>query len=368
MKTGKNLIELATEIERRANSKRDFIVNTKDMLLGLTTDGANKFRHSLNFGDQGVFVNDIAHAQLAEHVDIPKAYYDRMRNEAQGLLCNNVNEWFRRYPAPRMVRTLDGVGRAFLSDKFRNTGMENEDLANALLPVIHELGLEVSSCEITDRRMYIKAVDPKVIRELAKVGARFGDGGHKIVRCASPAISIGNSEVGHGAWNVRGGYYDDFCSNLAFFGERSMRQAHVGGRQTIAEGELYALLSDRSKRLDSAALYSKLVDVVRGVFDQVKFNELIDKVEGSQADKITGDVVKVVEVTAQKIGLNQTEGKSVLRHLIEGGDLSRFGMLNAITRMSADVESYDRASELEVVGAKIIELPKDDWKVLAEAA
>lgn len=368
MKTGKTLVELATEIDRRANSKRDFIVNTKDMQMGLTTAGSPGLQHMLTFGDQAPLINSIAHAQIAEHVDIPKVYYDRMLGAAPGLLASNVNEWFRRYPAPRMIRTLDGNARAMLSDKFRNSGMENEDLANALLPVIQELGLQVSSCEITDRKMYIKAVDPKVCRELAKTGARFGDGGHTIVRVASPAITISNSEVGHGAWSVRGGYYDAFCSNLAFFGERSMKQAHIGGRQTIAEGELYALLSDRSKRLDSAALYSKLVDVVKGIFDQVQFNALIDKIEESVADKITGDVVKVVEVTAQKIGLNQTEGKSVLRHLIEGGDLSRFGMMNAITRMSADLDSYDRASDLEVAGAKIIELPKADWKVLAEAA
>ena len=368
MKTGKSLIELATEIERRADSKRDFVVNTKDVLMGLTTSGTPGLQHMLTFGDQSPTINSIAHAQIAEHVDIPKAYYDRMVGAAPGLLCNNVNEWFRRYPAPRMVRTLDGNARALLSDKFRNSGMENEDLANALIPVIHELGLQVSSCEITDRKMYIKAVDPKVVRELAKTGARFGDGGHTIVRVASPAITISNSEVGHGAWSVRGGYYDAFCSNLAFFGERSMRQAHLGGKQTIAEGELYALLSDKSKRLDSAALYSKMVDVVRGIFDQVQFNALIDKVEESHADKITGDVPKVVEVTAKALGLTQTEGKSVLRHLIEGGDLSRFGMMNAITRMSADLDSYDRASDLEVVGAKIIELPKNEWKVLAEAA
>ncbi len=365
MKTGKNLVELATEIERRANTKRDFVVSTKDMQMGITF-GAHA-AHTLNFGDQSPEVNAIAHAQIAEHTGIPKQYYDKMREDAPGLLVNNVNSWFAKYPAPRMVRTLDGSARALLSDKFR-TDMENEDLAAALLPVIGELGLEVMSAEITDRRMYIKAVDPKVCRELAKVGARFGDGGHTIVRVASPAITISNSEVGHGAWGVRGGYYDSFCSNLAFFGERSMKQAHLGGKHTIAEGELYAMLSDRSRKLDSAALYSKLVDVVKGVFDQVKFNSLIDRIEGATADKITGDVPKVVEVTAKRLGLNETEGKSVLRHLIEGGDLSRFGMFNAITRMSADVESYDRASELEVIGPQVIELAKDDWKVLAEAA
>ncbi len=364
MKTGKTLVELATEIERRANSKKDLVASTKNLAMGVNANGAV----AMSVGRDHIFnINSVAHAQIGEHTEIPKAYYDKMLDKAPALLSSNVNTWFEKYPAQRMVRTLDGSARAFLSDKFR-TDMENEDLANALLPVLGELGLQVSSCEITDRRMYIKAVDPKVCRELAKTGARFGDGGHTIVRVASPAITISNSEVGHGAWGVRGGYYDSFCSNLAFFGERSMRQAHIGGKHTVAEGELYAMLSDRSRRLDSAALYSKLVDVVKGVFDSVMFNALIDKVEDSHNDKITGDVVKVMDVTAKKLGLNETEGKSALRHLIEGGDLSRFGMMNAITRMSADVESYDRATDLERVGAQIIELPKADWKVLAEAA
>ena len=362
MKNGRTITDLAMEIERRANSKKDLVASTQHLELKHTDGHTRMWAGDYDFG-----VNNIAHGQIAGHTEIPKTYYDRMLEQAPGLLATNVNEWFRKYPAPRMVRTLDGDVRAFMSDKFR-TDMENEDLANAILPVIGELGLQISSCDITDRRMYIKAVDPKVVRELAKTGARFGDGGHTIVRVASPAITISNSEVGHGAWSVRGGYYDSFCSNLAFFGERSMKQAHLGGRHTIAEGELYAMLSDRSKRLDSASLYSKLVDVVRGVFDHVKFNALVDRVEGTQADKITGDVVKVVDVTAKKIGLNETEGKSVLRHLIEGGDLSRFGMMNAITRMSADVESYDRASDLEVIGAQIIELPKTEWRALAEAA
>lgn len=368
MKTGKTLIELATEIERRANSKVDLVANTKNIEMQNVSSGPESAGVALVLGGTRQFgINEIAHGQIAAHTDIPKAYYDRMLQQARPLLTSNVNEWFDRYPAPRMVRTLDGKARAFLSDKFR-VDMENEDLANALLPIIADLGLQVSSCEITDRRMYIKAVDPKVVRELAKTGARFGDGGHTIVRVASPAITISNSEVGHGAWSVRGGYYDAFCSNLAFFGERSMRQAHVGGKHTVAEGELYAMLSDKSRRLDSAALYSKLTDVVKATFDGVMFNRLIDKVEDSANDKITGDVVKVVEVTSRKLGLNETEGKSALRHLIEGGDLSRFGMMNAITRMSADIDSYDRATELEQIGAQVIELPKADWKVLAEAA
>ena len=79
-------------------------------------------------------------------------------------------------------------------------------------------------------------------------------------------------------------------------------------------------------------------------------------------------MVKVVSLAGRKLGLTEDEGRGVLRHLIEGGELSRFGLYNAITRQSQDVEDYDRATELERVGAAVVELPRGEWRVLAEAA
>jgi hypothetical protein len=363
MKTGKTLSELAIEIERRASAKSDLVASTKNMEMQAV--GNEPFL--VVGGHRDFKINNIAHNQIGAHAEIPSKYYDRMRQQAPDLLATNVNRWFERFPAPRMVRTLDKVARAFVSDKF-STDMENEDAAEAILPVIRDLGLDIASCDITDTRLYIKAVDAKVCRELAKTGARFGDGGHTIVRTVSPAITISNSEVGLGALSIRGGIYDGFCSNLSFFGERSMRQAHLGGKHSIAEGELYAMLSDKTKRLNNAALWSKMRDVVKGVFDQVQFNALVDKVEGTQADRIDGDVVQVVTRTSKRLGLTEIEGHGVLRHLIEGGELSRFGLYNAVTRLSADIDSYDRATELERIGAQVVELPKSEWRALAEAA
>jgi hypothetical protein len=263
-----------------------------------------------------------------------------------------------------MIRTLDGCTRAFLSDKFRP--LENEDLASAVLPVLNELELDLLSSEITDRRLYIKAVDKSVTRELAKVGAEFGDGGHKIVRVAAPAITISNSEVGQGALSVLVGYYDQWCSNLATFGERSSRRYHVGQRHDIGD-EVYALLSDQSRRLNDAAVWSAITDVTKAAFDRIQFDSLIDKVEGTKADKIE-DAVQVISLASKRYGLNEGEGKGILKHLIEGGQLNRFGLLNAITRQAQDVADYDRATELERLGGEIVELPRSEWEVLAAAA
>ena len=57
----------------------------------------------------------------------------------------------------------------------------------------------------------------------------------------------------------------------------------------------------------------------------------------------------------------------MLRHLIAEGDLSGYGLVNAVTHFSQEVEDYDRATEFEALGGKLIELPVKEWKELAQA-
>jgi hypothetical protein len=288
-----------------------------------------------------------------------------MLDEDPRLLANNVNAWFRKYPADRMVRGLDGTARAFLSSAYER--YDNENLADAVLPAVLELGLDVMSSQITDTRLYLKCVHPSVSRELSAIGGKFGDGKHNILRKLAPAITISNSEVGEGALSVLGGVYDGFCSNLATFGERSTRKYHVGKRHAIANDDTYALLSDNTRRLTHEAMWAQIGDVVRGAFNEAHFNSLCDKISATQTQKIEGDPVKVVELTTTRFNLSGTSGTSILRHLIEGGDLSRFGLFNAVTRASQDMEVYDGATAMERVGAQIIELPASEWKTLVAA-
>jgi hypothetical protein len=82
---------------------------------------------------------------------------------------------------------------------------------------------------------------------------------------------------------------------------------------------------------------------------------------------LTGDPVKTVEVLASRYDLTDTERSGVLRHLITQGDLSGYGLVNAVTHFSQEVEDYDRATDFEVLGGKLIELPTEEWKGLAQA-
>lgn len=367
MKTGKTLAQLAAEIERQSLTRKDFVAPTNKLSLivpAFSADDVKKGEIALAVGDTAlVGINDLAHRQLGDHVGVPAKYYDRMRTAAPRLLAENVNHWLHSDQSARMVRTLDGTARAFLSDKYRP--LENMELAQAVLPVINEARLEIVSCELTERRLYIKAVDNRVVREIE--GRRVVDGKSVDFDHVSPSIVISNSEVGMGALSVEVGMMTHECKNMALFRERSMRKYHVGGKHELTDG-LISMLSDKTKRLSDAATWAQVADVVRASLNAEAFDQVVAEVRGLSAQKITGDVVKVVELAGGKLDLGEGERKSVLRHLIEGGDLSRYGLFNAITRAAEDLADYDRATDFERMGGKVIELAANDWKRIAEAA
>ena len=189
MKAGRTLQELAIELDRQREAKKDLIVDTGVLSMdtgetGLALQVAGRDMAS-QFG-----VNEIAHRQIGQHLKIPAVYYDRMRAEYPELLVQNVNSWFARSTGTRrMLRTLDGTARALLSDRYRR--IDNFEIANAVLPIIGSMeGAGVESCELTDSRMYLKVVNPRVTAEVRK-----GD----IVQAG---VIISNSEVGMGSVKV----------------------------------------------------------------------------------------------------------------------------------------------------------------------
>lgn len=371
MKQGKTLTQLAAELERRKDVKQDIVASTTVMQMVTQPEGNGvtepaKYGVSLEIGPRSVGINSVAHGQLAEHLKVPKPYYDRMLATAPALLADNVNHWLHDKPEARMVRMMDGRARAFLSDRYRP--LENEQLAEAVIPVLIDLGVEVVSCEVTDTRMYIKAVDKSIAKDVP-YGKKIGDGSHAFFDTMSPAITIRNSEVGWGALAVDTSVLTKMCTNLATIDRAgSLKQYHIGGKHDIGE-EMYSLLSENTRRLNDVALWAKVRDVVKNAFDRARFEALIDdKVLGMTTRPIEGDVIKVIDLSAKRFGMTDGEKGSVLKHLIEGGDLTQYGLFNAVTRTAQDLEDYDRATTFEALGGKIIELPANDWRVLAKAA
>lgn len=364
MKTGLSLQQLAAEVERRADQKRDYVAPAGKLSMVAETE---RGRPVIGLNLRGIDTYPLAryaHGQVAEWLGIPRKYYDRMLEEAPGLLAINANRWLEgqgQQGTARMVRTLDGQVRAVLSDRYR--ALENEDLARAVLPVLGDLGIQVLSSDITETRMYLKGVHRDITRDVP-TGKAMGDSSHTVFDTISPAITISNSEVGAGALAIVTSVWTHACTNLAGFGAQ-VRKAHVGGRADVAE-EVYAMLTDQTRELTDAAVWAQVRDVTRAAFDEAQFEARAQKLSGAARDEIRDDPIQVLDRAAKRFTLGEGEKQGILQHLIRGGDLTRYGLHAAVTRASADVESYDRATELEAVGGQIIDLPGADWQRIAQ--
>jgi hypothetical protein len=366
MKTGKSLVELATEVQRQAESKRDYLVPTSQMKV-VETDKGVALEVGGSSGER-FDIGDTAHNQIAAYAEIPTVYYDRMRREKPELLARNVNTWFAEKPATRMLRTLDGKARALLSDKYRP--LDNFELLEAALPAMQSANLEIVSAEVTERRLFVKAVDRAIQRHIPS-GFRMGDGSHQAFKVPNgeiiPAVQFGNSEIGFGTLTVTGGWLDHGCTNLAWaFKDRGLVKRHVGARLDVGE-EMYKLLTDETKAATDKAVWLQFRDAIKTAISVEGFDALVEKLNAAAGEQMEGDPVKVVDVTAKTFGFNDNQRSSILRHLIQGGDLSKFGLANAVTSAANDLADYEVATDFENAGGKIIELPRSEWKRISTA-
>ena len=82
----------------------------------------------------------------------------------------------------------------------------------------------------------------------------------------------------------------------------------------------------------------------------------------------TADIPGIVKVASREFRITDDESTGILQHLIEGNDLTLYGLSNAVTRHSQDVESYDRATELESIGYNILTMQPALWNRINQIA
>ncbi len=356
MKSGLTIQELAAEILLQKDRKEDYIVNTPnlrmeasgtDMLLRVLDDSGEDRIEPLDIGYN-------AHRQIGTYLSIPAKYYSKMQEENPELLSVNVNSWFERTAKQRMLRVLDGRARAFLSNRYKR--LDHYQIAEAVLPVIGQMpDVRFESCQITEDRMYIKAVNPRLQTEVTP-----GD----IVQAG---LIISNSEVGLGSVSIQPLVYRLVCKNGMVVNDAATKRNHIG--RTNSADENFQLYSAETLEADDHAFLLKVRDTVESAVNEAKFSQVVDMMrEAKDARMNTANVPAIVQLASKDFGITESEQTGVLQHLIEGNDLTLYGLSNAVTRYSQDVESYDRATSLEGIGYNILSMPSKQWNRINQMA
>ena len=407
MQTQFNDIEdLVANVQALAVRKRDFIASPgnaivqpdgKTMVLtGVGSDSLNWINPngsgSNGKGFKGVMDEHFIRG-LSDFAGLPKRYVDQMiENDRRGLLAQNLNNWLQDPPngklrsadANKLFRAYDGNFaevngrsnfngdavtypdysnfpgdiprfRSLHSDKFRI--FDYTHLLKHVYPVLKEIRdkvgeLDIRSLALTEKRIYLKIFFPQIQKEIAK-----GD----IVRSG---VVISNSEIGQGSIEVWPMILRLLCLNGMTADEGGKRKKHLG--RVTAEGEInYA---DDTIAADNEALSLKLRDVVKTCANETQFAircaSMTEAAEGETPSK----PLKSVELVTDTFNLSEWESESVTEAYIAGQDYSKWGMLNAVTSVANNEEvSYDRASHLEKVGGRILQLNHDQWGTVCNA-
>ena len=323
MKTGLTIQQMAQELLRQSKAKQDYLVNTGSLSLSVTTD-APQLRVTENGLDKiaPLDIRQTAHRQLGTYLGIPQKYYELMRTDAPELLAYNANYWFSQKNELRTLRTMDGCARAFLSNRYRR--IDNLDIAG-----------------ITDDFMYIKVVNPRLQADVVP-----GD-------VVQAGVIISNSETGLGSVTIQPLIYRLVCSNGMVINDAKTRRNHVGRAATSDED--FSIYSNETLLADDHAFVLKIKDTVRAAISEARFAQAVSRMrESTEAMLDTKQLPAIVKLASSSFGITEDESNGVLEHLITGGDFSLYGLANAVTRFSQDVESYDRATKLEEIGYSVM--------------
>ena len=337
MKAGLTIEELATEVMRQKDAKADYIVNTS--MLAMEHCGTELVLRVLDDSHidriEPLDIADTAHRQIGTRLGIPAKYYGKMLTEHPDLLVTNVNAWFEREPTERM---------------------DHYERFASVLPVIGEIpDVQFVSCHITDNRMYIKAVDPHLTAEVAP-----GD-------TVKAGVVISNSEVGLGSVSVQPLIYRELDGNGIAVAGATTKRIHRG-RVNSAE-EHFMLASQEVLTEADRTFLTELQETVRSATDEEQFSQIVTLMQSAKHQAMnTADIPAVVHTAGRDFGITDTEQNGVLQRLIESDDLSLYGLANAVTRHSQDVESYDRATDLEGIGFNILSMPPRQWTRINQIA
>jgi len=341
--------ELAAEIKRQQAMKKDFLARSWDGFQ-MDPDGT----HLEIEGLSSCRLRDYAHGDLGQFTEIPKPYYDRMRRDQPTLLAANVNNWLEaKQSEQRLIRTLAGETRAILSNKFRP--LDNCDLIEAALPALYEHpNIKIQKCELTERKLYMTAVLPKLEFEV-----RRGD----IVQFG---LSISNSEIGQGALEVALYALRLVCLNGMTMPDSKSRKNHIGGR--LGDDLAAEYFADDTRRLADKAFFLKLRDTTRHMLTEGAVEQSVEQMRRYAGMKLDARPDKAVKDVTKRFGLSEVEGQGVLAFLLQGGDMTMWGMANALTAAGRENEDADRADELERIGGKLVTLAPGEWAQVANAA
>ena len=197
------------------------------------------------------------------------------------------------------------------------------------------MGAELHRADLTNSHMYIKAVLPYTHEEIHN--------GDTVI----PGVIIQNSEVGAGAFKVLPFMLREVCTN-GMIGESVISKIHLGKKQD--QGLIQ--YSHETQMAENQTLWLQVRDVIRSTFDPVTFRKWVSQVRKGTEVEIHNPINAVNNVI-ETFGINENLREDLLNHFSREGDMTQWGLANAVTRTARNMENPDKMIEMEIIGGNV---------------
>ncbi len=344
--TKKTLPEIEQELNRQKQTRKDLIVESRQLSLGIDQGTRTVFMtvpdENSQFNNYGL--TDFAHTQLATKCGIPQAYYDKMKSERPDLLPVNVNSWLPD-KEKRFIRILDGKVRAVLSTRYRvidNSQMVDLVLEN-LKRVQNDTGVhvEIGDCYLTEEHLYLKITSPDLTGKIF----HFQNREDEPVR---GGIIISNSEVGSGAFKVEPFVEVLVCKN-GLIGEHKINKIHLGKERGLGIIDW----SEKTLEAQDNALISEVEDLIKATFNKAIFQEWLNRINQVASIEIARPTV-AIENVIKKYVLPKTVRDDLINQFTKESP-TVWGLSMAVTRLAQNQQSIEERIRWERIGSKILE-------------
>ena len=365
MKQGLESVEkLVDRANILAGLKRDYVADVRKTTMFY--DGSDSFDLGID-NEINYQINETALRQLSNWAHIPMTYINHLcDNGKHELVVDNFNQWFEKPDHVNSSRRLyrgmagehsgqNGIWRSFHSDKFQR--VDHEHILEDILPALEELaeifgGIRVVSCKITATKMYLKVLFPELKAEVVGDVVRMG-------------LSIGNSETGMSNVYILPLVEILRCLNGMVLPHMGVKRRHIGA---AIEGDGQVTYAEDTLEANLKAIKLQVRDSMTDVMNSFKDGSLVEELQKSGNSSKVKEPAKAIEATAKLFSLTDKETDTAKISWGKLNDYSKWGMMNAITEVANTHDSYDRASELEIIGGKIINMPHNQWDKIALAA
>lgn len=317
---------LIEELERQKPLKWDKRINSSQVEMIPFED---HIRFQLH-GQDAFPILKPCHNQIADKLEIPLKYYQKMETEVPELLVKNVNTWLKKKEKDFFIRGLGSSIRAFLSERYRV--IDHLDVLYCSLNELQSHEAEIEDCYLSEIEMNLKVKSQK-LKDFVRYKDDLIVGG----------LFFTNSETGHKALRVEPRLFRVKCSNGMIIEEFVTREIHIGNDEF------------------DEVIYLSIRKSIRELFG--RFGEIVQTLKESTEVKIRNPQ-KVINNLVEHYKLSEVQKDNILMAFGAEPEYDKYGIANAVTQAAQKEETWEKSTELERIGGRLIALPIEEFKSL----